>query len=276
VKDTSALLQHYGEHDLLGRLENALVALAMTERLTSADLAALDQFHVRGLAATMDLAEAAEIKRDAAVIDIGSGLGGPSRYLAEAFGCRVTGVDLNPAFVEAASYLGNRSVAHGSVHYMCADALALPFENASFDYGWTQHVAMNVADRDRLYGEAFRVLRAGGRLCIYDILAGSGEPLHFPVPWSKDANTSFVVSPASMIRSLEGQGFRLSKWTDQTRIAIAWLAEREQSDRRASASRSTLGLQLIMGPDWPAMAANMRRNLVEGRTRLVQTVFDRP
>lgn len=276
MKDTPALLQHYGQHDLLGRLENALATLPTAERLTSADLAALDQFHVRGLAGTMDLAEAAEIERDATVIDIGSGLGGPSRYLAEAFGCRVTGVDLNPAFVEAASYLGNRSAAHDRVQYMCADALALPFESASFDYGWTQHVAMNIADRDRLYAEAFRVLRSGGRLCIYDILAGSGEPLHFPVPWSKDASTSFVVSPASMIRSLEGQGFRLSKWTDQTRLGIASMAEMEQSHRRAPASRATLGLQLVMGPDWPAMAANMRRNLVEGRTRLVQTIFDRP
>jgi SAM-dependent methyltransferase len=270
---SAELLDHYGRHDLSDRLADALRAAGLADKpLSAADLAPLDQFHTRGLAATVELAQAAGIDCGASVIDVGSGLGGPSRYLAATFGCHVHGVDLSPSFVEAATYLAQRAGLADKVEYQCADALALPFADASFDLAWTQHVAMNIADRARLYGEVHRVLRPGGRFAIYDIVAGSGGPLHFPVPWARDPSTSFLVTPESMRATLEQQGFRATVWLDRTDAGVAWFEDQQRA--RASAPPA-FSLAVAMGPGFPAMAANLGRNLREGRAGLVQAILQR-
>ena len=94
-------------------------------------LAALDHFHVRGADATADLAKLAGVHADWAVLDAGSGLGGPSRYLAERYGCHVEGVDLTPAFVEVAELLAERAELGDRLSYTVGDVTALPFEAGS-------------------------------------------------------------------------------------------------------------------------------------------------
>jgi SAM-dependent methyltransferase len=273
---TAAVVQHYGEQDLKGRLKAALGAAGLAEgRLSPSDLAPLDQFHTRGLAATVELAEAVGIKRGTTVLDIGSGLGGPSRFLAATFGCRVLGVDLSPSYVEAARFLVERAGLEANVTYQCADATALPCEDAAFDVAWTQHVAMNIADRARLYSEAFRVLRHGGRLAIYDVVAGNGDPLHFPVPWSRTSETSFLLTAAAMRSVLETAGFRVIEWMDRTEAGIVWFEERRKAQAAGSISPSALGLHVAMGPEVGAMTANLGRNLSEGRAGIVQAIVER-
>jgi len=120
MNETAKAMQHYGRNDPRGWLDEALRAAGLADRrLSPADLAPLDQFHTRGLAATVELAEAAGIERGAAVIDIGSGLCGPSRYLAATFDCQVHGIDLSPPFVAAATYLAQRAGLGGKVTYEC-------------------------------------------------------------------------------------------------------------------------------------------------------------
>jgi SAM-dependent methyltransferase len=241
--------EHYGDGDLTKRLQAALNAAGLTEKqLSSIDLAPLDQFHTRGLAATAELAGLLGIKKDAVVIDIGSGLGGQTRCIAAAFDCRVHGIDLSTPFVEAATYLAERTGLADKVTYECADALALPFDSESFDLAWTQHVAMNIADRVGLYAEIHRVLRPNGRFAIYDVVAGEGGPLLYPVPWARRAETSSLVTPASMRAMLEERGFRIVEWADCTAASIAWFAEQQKLREQAARSPSQLGIHLAMGP----------------------------
>ena len=276
VADRYKLERHYGGSGLVAKLDAALSEAGLaSKRLSPIDLAPLDQFHARGLAATIELAEMAAVRSGERVIDIGSGLGGPSRYLAAKYDCRVFGVDLSPTFVEASTFLAERSGLADKVTYRCADAMVLPFEDRHFDLAWTQHVAMNIGNRAQLYGEVHRVLRPGGRFAIYDIVAGETEPLIFPVPWSRGPETSFLLSPASMRAALEQQGFRIAAWIDQSDAAVAWF-EQQRKTPPATSPQAALGLHLAMGPDFPAMAANLERNLREKRIGLIQTVAERP
>jgi sarcosine/dimethylglycine N-methyltransferase len=142
---------HYRATGLTERLKTALAALGPEDqRITPRQTAALDQFHTRGLAATVEIAELAQITADMSVLDVGAGVGGPARFLAATYGCQVTGVDVSEALVEAARYLTERTGQGGQVSFEIASALELPFDDGRFDVALLQHVAMNICDRARL------------------------------------------------------------------------------------------------------------------------------
>jgi sarcosine/dimethylglycine N-methyltransferase len=260
---------HYRATGLTGRLKTALLALGPEDRhLTPQELANLDQFHTRGLAATADLAKLAGITAGMSVLDVGSGVGGPARFLAATYGCQVTGVDLSEPFVDAARYLAERTGLSGQVSFETASALELPFDDGPFGVVLLQHVAMNISDRARLYREIRRVLKPGGRFATFDVVLNGGEP-HYPVPWARTPATSFLLSAAATREAVEPAGFRTLEWRDDTEAAKAWIAQ-----LRASGPPPSPNLSVVMGPDFAQLAANLGRNLMEGRLGILTAVFE--
>ena len=263
----------YGSHRRVAAVEEALRAAGFgAGTIPWEALAPLDQFHVGGLAATRQLAERLAISPRSRVLDVGSGLGGPSRYLAATYDCDVTGIDLTIPFVEIAEMLTQRTGLTARVRSMAGDATALPFDDRSFDIAWTQHVAMNIADRAGLYAGVYRVLVPGGRFAMYDVIAGDAGAIEYPVPWARDATGSYVMSAAEMRGALETAGFTIEVWADTTEAALASFATPPLRVGHGSA----LALPIVVGADFPARAGNLARNIREGRARLVQVVAVRP
>jgi ubiquinone/menaquinone biosynthesis C-methylase UbiE len=264
------VIDHYGTTSLLRRVDEALRHAGLGDgRIEWAELAPLDQFHVRGLAATRELAEALGIDSGANLLDVGCGLGGPARFLAATYGCYVTGIDLSEPFVEAARMLTERSGLADKVSFLQADALDLPFADEFFDHAWTQHVAMNIADRAGFYAAIHRVLKPGGRLAIYDVVAGEGGPPTYPVPWARVPGISFLVTPEAMRNGLARAGFKELSWDDKTVACRAWA---DEVGAKRHSSPAPFGIHTVMGPEFAEMAGNLERNLREGRIRIVQTI----
>jgi sarcosine/dimethylglycine N-methyltransferase len=267
--DLDGVRDHYRATGLTERLKTALLALGPQDaRLTPEQLGALDQFHTRGLAATAELAKLAGITADMSVLDVGSGVGGPARFLAATCGCRVTGVDLSEPFVAAARYLTQRTGQSEQVSFQTGSALGLPFDDGSFDVALLQHVAMNISDRAGLYREIRRVLKRGGRFATYDVVLKSGEP-HYPVPWARTPATSFLFTAAATREAIEPAGFRTLTWQDDSEAAKAWITQ-----LRASGPPPSPNLGVVMGPDFAELSANLGRSLMESRLGVLTAVFE--
>jgi len=267
--DLDGARDHYRATGLTERLKTALAAFGPDEqRLTPEQLANLDQFHTRGLAATVELAKLAGITARMSVLDAGSGVGGPARFLAATYGCRVMGVDLSEPFVDAARYLTERTGQSGQVSFETASALELPFDDGHFDVVLLQHVAMNISDRARFYREIRRVLKLSGSFAIFDVVLNSGDP-HYPVPWARTPATSFLLTAAATREVIEPAGFRTLAWQDDTEAAKAWFAQMRESGPPPSPN-----LGVVMGPDFAQLVANLGRNLMEDRLGILTAVFE--
>jgi len=274
MSNESALNRHYGDDILEERVETVLKSEGLDRYdLTWTDLARFDQFHVGGAEMSRALAEAAGVRKDDDVLDIGSGLGGPARMLAATYGCHVTGLDLNPAYARIATNLSARAQLADRTTFVESNALAMPFADGTFTLAWTQHAAMNIADKSGLYREIHRVLKPGGRLAIHDVVLGNGKPLEFPLPWSPTAELSAVVSPETLRAELQGAGFAEVMWRDMTGDAKAFFAsiQRPEADSGQGAP-APANLTALIGPQFAPLLANMARHIMDGRLAVIQTI----
>jgi ubiquinone/menaquinone biosynthesis C-methylase UbiE len=262
---------HYTHGNLLSAIDAALAKAGKDPiNIRADDLAPIDEFHVRGREATRELGEHLDLTPSDKVLDVGSGLGGPSRQLAAAYGCHVAGIDLTEEYCAVATEFARRLGLSDRVRYQQASALAMPFIDESFDVAVTQHVAMNIEDKGALYREIARVLRPGGKFGIYDLLQGAGGTVHFPVPWARDPSTSFLVTAAELRALLEDCGFEIVSWSDTSEAGKEWFKALGQ--RMAERGPPPVGFHILLGADFAEMAKNQVRNLVEDRIRPTEVI----
>jgi ubiquinone/menaquinone biosynthesis C-methylase UbiE len=264
-----------GPGGLVARIGSALEAAGLDPAaLRPADLAPVDEFHIRGRAASLEIIDALGLTADAQVLDLGSGLGGPARTLAEVTGCSVLGVDLTPEFCEVATALSEWTGLAERTRFQVGDATATGLPDTSADAALTVHVAMNIPDKRALYAEAFRVVRPGGRFVVYDVLQGEGGAVHYPVPWAHDSSTSFLATPEDMRELLPAAGFEIVSEVDSSDASLAWFQEVRARIERDGPPPVTFAT--FLGDAFGQMVANQVANLAERRIRTVMFACARP
>ena len=267
--------EHYTRSDLAATILGALQAAGKdVDRLSLEDLAAVDEFHIRGRPATAELSDGLGLAPGLRVLDVGCGIGGPSRYVAATYDCDVVGIDLTEEYCRVATLLAERAGLGDRVEYHPGNALAMPFADTDFEVAYTQHVAMNIEDKARLYAEVARILKPGGRFGIYDLLQGEGGDVVYPVPWARDASTSFLVAAPELETLLEAAGFAIVSWRETAAEARQWIDQMKA--RMAEPNPPPSALRLLLGEDSRPMVQNVFRILMEDRVRPTEVICRKP
>lgn len=272
----SDISRHYTRGDLLERLHAALLGDDIDpDHPTIETLAPFDQFHGRGLEATEEVADVLAVAATDHLLDVGSGIGGPARYIADRFGCRVTGIDLTAEFCDVARHLTQMLGLEDRVAFEQGDALAMPFADASFDGAYSMNVSMNIADKAGFYREIHRVLRPGAWLVLIEIAQGPNGSLDYPTPWAQTAESSFLVTPSETGEVLEASGFTDLKSRDTAKESLAFGARSRAMVERGE-KPPYRAVQLIHGDLATEVIANSTRGIVEARIIPIEVFCRKP
>jgi sarcosine/dimethylglycine N-methyltransferase len=266
---------HYATAGIVDRALAALRAVHGAQTPATPEiLAPMDHFHGRGFLATEELALSLDPQATHHILDIGCGIGGPARWIAHRYVCRVTGIDLTPEFCEAARQLNDITGMSQRVTILQGSALSLPLPDVTFDRAYSQNALMNIEDKTAFYCEAFRVLKPGGILVLAHLNAGPNGPPDFPQPWASIPENSFLADDDGTKHDLAVAGFEMISFDDHTATSLAsQIAFRNKIEAEGL---PPLGVHVLFGPEFRQLQLNSMRALEDGRIRPVQIVVRKP
>ena len=173
VRQMVDILTFVDEHPINESSIRAALALAEknVEELVPSDLFPYDQDHYGGLQAVKELAEKAGLSGNSNVLDVCSGMGGPARYIADRYGCRVVGLDINKTRSLSAARLTRWVGLENRVSFVCGNASIMPLAKSAFTHLVSQEAFLHVADKKALFRNCRDVLRPEGRMVFTDWVA---------------------------------------------------------------------------------------------------------
>jgi len=253
--------------DICKKLELQGVDLNKVRR---SDISGVDEFHIRGAEVSNELVQEIYLN-DAKVLDVGCGLGGLGRMLAERFNCQVTGIDLCKEYIKTAQKISELVGLTDQTEFIQADATNLPFENNSFDIVWTQNAQMNIEDKAKFYSEIKRVLNDEGALVYYDIFKKGKEEVNYPLPWANNASISFLESIQLVDALLNDLGFVKLQISDQTTKAKNSLINSFENIKINGLPK--LGLNVLMGNSTNKKLVNILKAIEENKIELQSGIY---
>lgn len=176
------------------------------------------------------LAGALGLRRESRLLDLGSGLGGPARWLSGHTGCEVVGVEIMESSAQGARLL------FPTGEWVVADSGELPFENESFDAAWALGALETIDDKDETLAEVHRVLRPGARLAVYTFVPTSSAVTNAPMAdrfeprdtlVQRMRRASFEIVEARCVPEL---GVSARSWREQLQTVRAEVERRHNSE----------------------------------------------
>ena len=275
----SSVRDHYQSINLIEKIDAGLKAAGKNpEQIEIRDLALVDQLHTGGIRGTEALLKKVDLPPDAHVLDAGCGLGGSARLMADTFGCRVTGIDLSPDYIEAARVLTRRTGLSDRVQFEAGSILALPDFTGPFDMILCQHILMNISDKPAAVRQFARQLKPGGSVVLHEIVTGSHaeSELALPVPWAASTDISFLEPWETVLAGFTDSGFTLEMFTDATAIGSRyWKKARKfaQENQKKPSLQRPLGPHLMFGETADRFPFTMSENFETGAVRLIEAVL---
>lgn len=267
---------HYTTASLLGAIRDALSrAGADPDAPTPEDLKPVDEFHTGGREATDALLDQLEITPGTRVLDIGCGIGGAARHVADRTGAHVRGFDLTPEFVEVGKALSKMAGLEARTTFQVGSALEMPEADDSADLALMFHVGMNIGDKATLFREAARVLAPGGTFALFDVMKVSDASLTFPFPWAEEAGFSFVAPPEEYEAAAAAVGFSKVSKRDRSGFAKGFF-ERVFAAIEKVGGPPPVGIHLLMHETGPAKIQNYVTHLHAGDIAPVEMIFRAP
>jgi len=276
VPDRKLVAKHYTHGGLVAALLQAIQQMGKSVRTVDIDdFGTVDEFHIGGRIATESFLNQLDIDASHHVLDVGCGLGGASRFAANKYGCRVTGVDLTQEYVETGNTICSWLGLDGKIRLENANATQLPYPAETFERAYMLHVGMNIADKYSLANELYRVTRAGGKVGIYDVMqVGDGE-LSYPVPWAAEPQGSSVSTIATYRSALNDAGFQVVAERDRREFALEFFAQL-QSKAVSAEGPPPLSLHILMGSTAPVKINNMVENIARNIVAPVEIIAEKP
>lgn len=275
MPDEKLVANHYTHGGLLKAIGDGIAKLGKTiASVDIDDLGPVDEFHIGGRVATRSFLDQLEIGASHHVLDVGCGLGGGSRFAAHTYGCRMTGVDLTQEYVETGNVLCSWVGLGDRITLEVGNATALPYPNEAFDRAYMLHVGMNIADKELLISELYRVVRPGAKIGIYDVMRVSDGDLAFPVPWAAEPGVDSVASVPTYKAALERSGFNIIAERNRRDFALEFFAQLQAKVASASAP-PPLGLHILMGSTAPMKVKNMIENISRNVIAPVEIVAEK-
>lgn len=269
------IVRHYSRGELLSRLRAALQDDgANPDHPTMEDLAPYDQFHGRGIEATRDALRLMPAGAADHILDIGSGLGGPARCVAEHFGCTVTGIDLMPEFCEVARHLSRLLHLETRTTFEVADAISTPFAAGSFDGAYSMNVSMNIGDKAAFYQEVHRVLKPGAWLVLSEVARGKGPEVDYPTAWAASSESSFLCTTDETVRGLNAAGFEVISVQSTLEEMLAFGGRSREAVQRGEKAPHR-AVMLIHAESAAIAIRNTSRGFSEGRILPVELLARR-
>jgi ubiquinone/menaquinone biosynthesis C-methylase UbiE len=266
---------HYTHGDLTETIMQALHKMdsnSQQEKINA--LSGIDNFHMGGAEATRALMEEIAPTAQDHLLDIGSGTGGTARFISNAIGCQITGIDLTEEYVHTGNALNDMLGLSENISLMTGSATELPFPDASFDHACMLHVGMNIRNKAAVFSEACRALRPGARFAVYDVMQLKDQPLAWPVAWSPGPETSFLATPDAYSTLLESAGFKVKSVTSNASLALT-VFERIM-ETAATSGLPPLGLHILMGDQAKLKLRNMYDNVKNGIIAPVMIISHKP
>lgn len=268
----TSVSDHYAHGNLIAAIQNGLTLMGKTtSTVTVDDLAPVDEFHIGGRKATVELMERLQPSPTDHLLDIGSGLGGAARFVADRYRCLVTGIDLTREYVEAGRDLCEWVGLNDRVSLHHANALSIPFPDGTFSAAYMLHVGMNIEDKSKLFSEAARIMRSGSLFGIYDVMrTGDGE-LNYPIPWATTRESNAVARLEQYRTALQSAGFEILSERNRRDFALAYFNQL-QPKVSATDSPPPLGLHTLMGERRKSQVRNMIENISSGRIAPIELI----